>query len=197
MLRLALISILISQSAFAQDITPGEQEWINTLKTVVSKEAEPSLKPKVLLFKDPQVKQTSVLEVSYKEDICTFYLYARENSTDSLIQKLGATPEISRLAVAAHEYGHCVHRAKKLPQSLYRVGNEWPEALADAYAIVWVHTFYPEYYKDVVKFFWKLRKLDNTGLHAAGVKVALNASNVSLQGSFWEKTAYLLNNINE
>lgn len=198
MLRSILISVLACQSilASAQDITPGEQEWLDTIATVAAKEAEPSFRIKVMVFAEP-ASDISVLSAVYKEDVCTLYLSARENTVDTLVQNFGKTREIARLAIVAHEYGHCVHRAAKLRAATLRTANRWSEALADAYAIAWTHTFYPEYYEDVVKFFWTLRKKDSAGKHAAGLKVVVNANSGTLQGTLQEKITYLLSNIEE
>jgi hypothetical protein len=198
MLRSILISVLACSSILAnsQGVMPGEQEWLDTIATVAGKKAEPSFRVKVMVFTEP-ASDISVLSAVYKEGVCTLYLSARENAVDTLVQNFGKTREIARLAIAAHEYGHCVHRAAKLRGISLRTANRWPEALADAYALAWTHTFYPEYYEDVVKFFWTLRKKDSAGKHAAGLKVVANANSGTLQGTLQEKAIYLLNNIDE
>lgn len=167
----AIFAMFMSSVAFAQ-VTPEEQEWIQALSPILAEARQANIKAAIVIKSDGQPGD-SPAALAYRPATkqCVFILAVRGNPLSATVQNyLPGTHgnQVSMLAIAAHEYAHCLQFATKLnlvadtsgvngTATLESTSTAEDEGFADVYALAWFAQNRPEDFELAYRFFKTLR----------------------------------------
>lgn len=148
---LLILSPLICQAQSAK-----EANWLKAITPFYQAASALGIQAKVAIVANPQPGDSPV-SMRFDKGVCEFILSVRNNPVATSIERLVRT-DVARIAMVAHEYGHCLHNTAIASGALKKSSPEFAEALADAFAIAWMAQNRPADLEETVAFFKELRE---------------------------------------
>ena len=172
-----VIALAAAIAGPAMAFTADEDAWIETINAFSVEAADTGINNSIMVVSNAQFGDSPVAS-TWRGGRCVFILSAAGNSYSSTLQGYARSAATARLAAVAHEFGHCLHAA-----SLERGETKLPplksaeaEAMADAFAVVWIYCVHPERYRDALTFFRTLRTRDASPLYSLGLEAIKDAA---------------------
>jgi len=164
----------------AQDLTAEERLWVNGLAAILKDAQSVGIAARAATISDARRGQSPAFMAFLEpQRECLFVTAVRGNPMGGLLTGLGADEHERRVivvAVWAHEYSHCLQRlAGDSPARAAVPGKPTrqhatreDEALADVFALAWMHSFSPADFDIARSFFVRLRTVvaPDTGRYA-------------------------------
>ncbi len=161
----ALLAATIAAPAAA--FTADETAWIETINDFAADVADMGIPTSIALIKDADDK-TSPVSMAWMGGRCVFIVSVAGNSYSQEVQRYARSAATARLAAVAHEYWHClqVRGIERGDADMPPVRSPQAEAMADAFAVLWIYCTHPDRYRDALAFFRKLRSHSPSGLYS-------------------------------
>lgn len=173
MLTLAMLAPALSFAHPSED----ENKWVEAIRPFYSDAQAMGIKPQITIMTDQTDGATpAYTRFNAETKTCTFIVAIRNNRAADIVLAKQTTEhekEVARMAIFAHEYGHClkfladVEHGKKaghedkifsaIPGEVRSVTTNAEEGGADVYALAWFAQNRPKDFEIAFNFFQYLR----------------------------------------
>lgn len=175
MAALMLLLSVVSNVSFAQGLTAEENEWVKAVTPFYKEAKAAGINTSIAVVTDQESGTTpAFMAFKAEKQECMFVVAVRNNRTASFLMNMAKTQrgqEVARLAIFAHEFGHCLHNladptlaARTVEgQPLQSHATAKEEAMGDVFALAWIAQNRPEDFELAFRFMRDLRKIPQLG----------------------------------
>lgn len=164
------ISNLFFGFSFAE-VSVEEKMWVESIRPFYSESKISGIKLSISIAVDQVPGNTPAFTIwNDITEECRLVVAVRNNPSAQIIMAIGRNErerEIGRIAIYAHEYGHCLQNIAKINSkknsdgegkgNYLNVHSRFDEAVSDVFALAWIAKNRPEDFKIALRFFDELR----------------------------------------